>query len=120
MGVLQEMMFSYSWKVEEDNIRTLARAVWSAGVGVWIDVVKLCASFEKKTHPTHAPDQSVSVFFLPCFGFFWARSTPGDEIQPVLRTVAHSVRQCVVFLSPGMSGEEREMCLRKRRDNLAE
>ncbi len=38
---VEEMMFSYSWKVEDENIRTLAKAVWNAGVGVWIDVVKL-------------------------------------------------------------------------------
>jgi len=43
MGVpgVEEYMFSYCWKVEPDNVRTLAKAVWKAGVGVWIDVVKL-------------------------------------------------------------------------------
>ena len=42
----EEIMFSYSWKVEADNIRTLGKAVWQAGVGVWIDVVKLCPGDE--------------------------------------------------------------------------
>jgi hypothetical protein len=48
MGVpeVEEMMFSYSWKVEDEAIRTLAKAVWEAGVGVWIDVVKLCPGDE--------------------------------------------------------------------------
>ena len=48
MGVpdVEEMMFSYSWKVEEEAVRTLAKAVWEAGVGVWIDVVKLCPGDE--------------------------------------------------------------------------
>jgi hypothetical protein len=43
MGVpeTEEMMFSYSWKVEEENVRTLGKAVWNAGVGVWVDVIKL-------------------------------------------------------------------------------
>jgi hypothetical protein len=38
--------FSYCWKVEPENVRTLAKAVWRAGVGVWIDVVKLCPGDE--------------------------------------------------------------------------
>ena len=38
---IEELMFSYSWAVEEENIRTIAKAVWQAGVGVWIDVIKL-------------------------------------------------------------------------------
>ncbi len=42
----EELMFSYSWKVQEDTIRTLAKAVWASGVGVWIDVVKLCPGDE--------------------------------------------------------------------------
>jgi len=37
----EEFMFSYSWSREDTNIRTLARGVWNAGAGVWIDVVKL-------------------------------------------------------------------------------
>ncbi len=43
MGVpeTEEMMFSYSWKVEDENIRTLGKAIWNAGVGVWVDVIKL-------------------------------------------------------------------------------
>lgn len=43
MGVpeVEEYMFSYSWKCEEESVRTLAKAVWNSGVGVWIDVVKL-------------------------------------------------------------------------------
>ena len=43
MGIpeVEEIMFSYSWKKNEDEVRTLAKAVWNAGVGVWIDVVKL-------------------------------------------------------------------------------
>jgi hypothetical protein len=43
---IEEYMFSYSWKVEPDAIRTLAKAVWNNGVGVWIDVVKLCPGDE--------------------------------------------------------------------------
>lgn len=48
MGVpeVEELMFSYSWKIQEDAIRTLAKAVWSTGVGVWIDVAKLCPGDE--------------------------------------------------------------------------
>lgn len=42
----EEYMFSYCWKVEPENVRTLAKAVWKAGVGVWIDVVKLCPGDE--------------------------------------------------------------------------
>lgn len=51
MGVpeVEEIMFSYSWAVEEENIRTLAKAVWEAGVGVWIDVIKLCPGDEVRT-----------------------------------------------------------------------
>ena len=43
MGVpeVEEYMFSYSWKCEEETIRTIAKAIWASGVGVWIDVVKL-------------------------------------------------------------------------------
>ena len=43
---IEEYMFSYAWKVEPDAIRTLAKAVWNNGVGVWIDVVKLCPGDE--------------------------------------------------------------------------
>ena len=43
---IEEYMFSYSWKVEPDAIRTLAKAVWNNSVGVWIDVVKLCPGDE--------------------------------------------------------------------------
>jgi hypothetical protein len=43
---VEEMMFSYSWKVEEEAIRTLAKACWNSGVGVWIDVIKLCPGDE--------------------------------------------------------------------------
>lgn len=39
-------MFSYSWKVEPDAIRTLAKAIWNNSVGVWIDVIKLCPGDE--------------------------------------------------------------------------
>jgi hypothetical protein len=38
---VEEIMFSYSWKVEEEAIRTLAKACWNSGVGVWIDVIKV-------------------------------------------------------------------------------
>lgn len=34
-------MFSYSWKSESENIRTLAKSLWNSNVGCWIDVVKL-------------------------------------------------------------------------------
>ena len=43
---IEEYMFSYSWKVEPDAVRTLAKAMWNNGVGVWIDVVKLCPGDE--------------------------------------------------------------------------
>lgn len=43
---IEEYMFSYSWKVEPDAIRTLAKACWNNNVGVWIDVVKLCPGDE--------------------------------------------------------------------------
>ncbi len=33
---IEEYMFSYSWKVEPDAIRTLAKAVWNNNVGVRI------------------------------------------------------------------------------------
>jgi len=39
-------MFSYSWKVEPDAIRTLAKAMWNCNCPVWIDVVKLCPGDE--------------------------------------------------------------------------
>jgi hypothetical protein len=43
---VEEFMFSYSWKQQENDIRTLAKAVWNAGAGVWIDVLKLSAGDE--------------------------------------------------------------------------
>ena len=39
--LIEEYMFSYSWRREEIAVRTLAKAVWNAGAGVWIDVIKL-------------------------------------------------------------------------------
>ncbi len=33
---MEEFMFSYSWKRDPDVVRTLAKALSSAGVGVWI------------------------------------------------------------------------------------
>jgi hypothetical protein len=35
-----------SWKSDAENVRTLAEAVWETGVGVWIDIVKLCPGDE--------------------------------------------------------------------------
>ena len=43
---VEELMFSYSWAVEAENVRTLAKSCWETGVGVWIDVVKLCPGDE--------------------------------------------------------------------------
>jgi len=43
---IEEYMFSYCWKHRPDDVRTLAKAVWHSGVGVWIDVVKLCPGDE--------------------------------------------------------------------------
>jgi hypothetical protein len=34
--MMEEFMFSYSWKRDPDVVRTLAKALSSAGVGVWI------------------------------------------------------------------------------------
>lgn len=39
-------MFSYSWKSEAENVRTLAKAIWETGIGVWVDTVKLCPGDE--------------------------------------------------------------------------
>ena len=38
---IEEYAFSYSKQVEPENVRTLAKAMWNSGVGVWIDVLKL-------------------------------------------------------------------------------
>ena len=38
---IEEYMFSYAWKHQAENVRTLAKALWSSNVGCWIDVVKL-------------------------------------------------------------------------------
>jgi hypothetical protein len=43
---IEEVMFSYCWKVCPNEVRTVAKALSSAGVGVWIDVVKLCPGDE--------------------------------------------------------------------------
>ena len=43
---IEEFMFSYSWKKDEVDIRTLAKALWNTGVGCWIDHVKLTPSDE--------------------------------------------------------------------------
>jgi len=43
MGIpeVEEYMFSYSWSVQAQDIRTLGKAMWQNDVGVWVDVVKL-------------------------------------------------------------------------------
>ncbi|KAJ3125670.1 hypothetical protein HK098_008330 [Nowakowskiella sp. JEL0407] len=38
---IPEIMFSYNWGFQKDSIRTLAHALWSSGIGVWIDYIKL-------------------------------------------------------------------------------
>eukprot|EP01099_Mayorella_cantabrigiensis_P005059 TRINITY_DN3958_c0_g1_i1.p1 TRINITY_DN3958_c0_g1~~TRINITY_DN3958_c0_g1_i1.p1 ORF type:complete len:723 (+),score=157.77 TRINITY_DN3958_c0_g1_i1:41-2170(+) len=39
----EEFFFSYTWAVRATDVRTLARALWNSGVGVWIDILKLCS-----------------------------------------------------------------------------
>ncbi len=43
---VEELMFSYSWKCQEEDVRTLGRSVWEAGVGAWVDVLKLSSGNE--------------------------------------------------------------------------
>ena len=46
---LRYVVASDSWKVEENAIRTLAKAVWGAGVGVWIGTLVKCFFLATKT-----------------------------------------------------------------------
>lgn len=62
---MEEFMFSYSWKVEQHNIRTIARACWNAGVGVWIDVLKLVPGDQiRSVVRTVVRDARYAVIFL--------------------------------------------------------
>lgn len=102
---MEEYMFSYSWAVDAENIRTLARALWSAGVGVWIDVVKLCPGDEIRpmVRTTVARVQRVVVFLTAeycrsancCVEFFECVQHPKKLIICILNPIPQDVREFV-------------------------
>jgi hypothetical protein len=97
------MMFSYSWAVEEENIRTLAKAMWNAGVGVWIDVIKLCPGDEirpvLRTMVRHV--RMCVVFMSPeyanspncCVEFWEAVQYPEKLIICIMRPMSDSAME---------------------------
>ena len=62
-------MFSYSWAAEAENVRTLAKAMWLTGVGVWIDVVKLTPGDDIRSIVRAVAHrvQTVVIFMSPAY-----------------------------------------------------
>lgn len=94
---IEEYMFSYAWKHSAEDIRTLARGLHDAGVGVWIDVVKLNPGVEIR--PTLrtivAKVFKVVIFLTPaycaspncCVELIEAVQTPAKCIFCIIRPV---------------------------------
>ncbi|KAJ3129914.1 hypothetical protein HK098_007668 [Nowakowskiella sp. JEL0407] len=64
-----EVMFSYSWSTHKDDIRTIARALWSSGIGVWIDAIKLISGDRLPQDIRRAVNEVnlVVVFLTPAY-----------------------------------------------------
>ncbi|KAI8805644.1 hypothetical protein BJ742DRAFT_819529 [Cladochytrium replicatum] len=61
----EEFMFSYSWAVKAEDVRTLARAMYDIGLHVWIDVLKLISgSAISETVMNAVRDVNTVVVFL--------------------------------------------------------
>jgi hypothetical protein len=95
-----------SWKVDPDNVRTLAKAVWKAGVGVWIDVVKLCPVSASNLREVSSRIVSVALCFTQSLtsrtsALYAPHPLPliqGDEIRPMVRTTVRRVHKVIIFL----------------------
>ena len=105
MGVpeIEEYMFSYSWKVDEEQIRTLAKAVWNSGVGVWIDVVKLTPGDEIRpvVRTTVRCVNKVIIFLSPeytespncCVEFWEAMQVKSKVLICILKPMSKAVME---------------------------